>query len=178
MTFELSVRIFILLLEILLFLYFCYTVVAIFKGAAPIPSLRSVVKTIVNVSELKPGELLIDLGSGNGRILMAAAAQGATAIGYELNPFLCWLTRCSAKLGGHRKVSVLSTDMWKADLTKADVVTAYLVPKFMEKLKNKVFAEMKDGSRLVLAVYPLPDVKPESQIGNVYLYKIKRSQVS
>lgn len=171
MILDITVRAVVLFLELLLFVYFVYTVLAIFKGGAPIPSRGSVVRRLITASGVKPGETLIDLGSGDGRIVIAAAKVGAFGIGYEINPFL---TRLSRFIGWCRgvKVTIHQADMWQADLSQADVVTAYLVPKFMDRLQEKVLAEMKPGSRLALAVYPLREMQPSSVDGPIHLYVI------
>jgi cyclopropane fatty-acyl-phospholipid synthase-like methyltransferase len=165
-------RIFFLALELLLAAYFIYTLIAIAKGAAPIPSRKSTVATMLDLANLQPGEVLYDLGSGDGRILFAAAKRGARCYGFEINPFLCLYTKVRAFLSGVRNVSVTRENFWLQELTNADVVTAYLVPHLMERLKNKVRAELKPGTRIVLAVYPFPDWEPEAHQGRVYLYRV------
>ena len=109
-------------LQIFLFIYFCYTVAAIFRGAAPIPTRSSNVRRILALSNVQPGELLVDLGSGDGRILRAAAARGARCLGFEINPFLCWYSRLRAWFGGSGAIVVEKCDFWRSDLSKADVV--------------------------------------------------------
>ncbi len=163
----------ILFLEILLATYFVYTVIAIFKGAAPIPSRNSTVKRLLALAEIKPGEQLIDLGSGDGRILFAAAKLGANCTGIEINPFLILYTRLRAKLLGVKTVRVLRENLWTADISNVDVMTIYMVPQYMGKLKAKVQAEMKPGSRIVAAVYPFPDWEPVKQDGNTYLFRVE-----
>jgi hypothetical protein len=159
-------------LHLLLLLYFLYTVVAIFRGAPPIPSLSATVKRIMRVAEIRPGETVVDLGSGDGRILFAAAQHGAHCIGIEINPLLVWYTRLRILLGRKSSVTVRRTNLWKVDLSQADVVTIYMVPIYMQKLKEKVQSEMKPGSRIVAAVHPFPDWPPTLQEENVFLYRI------
>lgn len=159
-------------LEVLLAIYFVYTVIAIFKGAAPIPSRGSTVKRLLALAEIKPGEQLIDLGSGDGRILFAAAKLGANCTGIEINPFLILFTRLRAKICGVKSVRVLRQNLWTADVSNVDVMTIYMVPQYMGKLKAKVLAEMKPGSRIVAAVYPFPDWEPIKKDRNTFLYRI------
>jgi SAM-dependent methyltransferase len=160
-------------IEILLFVYLCYTVAAIFRGAAPIPTRKGNVKRILALSKVQPGELVLDLGSGDGRILRAAAARGAQCVGFEINPFLCWYSRLLAWPNRSGTIVVERKDFWSTDLSKADVVTVYLVPKFMERLKNKVLSEMRIGARVVVAIYPFSDWIPDESDGKIYLYVIK-----
>jgi protein-L-isoaspartate O-methyltransferase len=162
----------IIALHILLLFYFGYTLIAVFRGAPPIPSLSSTVKRMMRLAEIKPGEALIDLGSGDGRILLAASKLGAQCLGIEINPLLVWYTRIRACLSKASSVSVRRTNLWKVDVSQADVVTIYMVPIFMQKLKEKLQAEMKPGSRIIAAVHPFPDWPPTAQEDNVFLYRI------
>lgn len=161
-----------LVLQLSLALYFVFTVIAIFRGAAPIPSRQSTVRRMIAVAQVKRGDRLVDLGSGDGRILFHAAACGAQCIGFEINPFLCWYTRLRAFVTGAKGVEVSRSDLWKADLSSADVLTIYMVPQYMPRLKAKVQAEMKPGSRIVAAVYPFPDWEPKERVENVFLYTL------
>jgi hypothetical protein len=165
-------RIVILALEVLLAIYFVYTLVAIAKGGAPIPSRTSTVQAMLTLANLQPGEALYDLGSGDGRILFAGAARGARCYGFEINPFLYFYTKVRAFLLGTHNVSVTRENFWLQELSDADVVSAYLVPHLMERLKNKLKAELKPGTRIVLAVYPFPDWEPEARQGLAYLYRV------
>ena len=118
---------------------------------------------------------MVDLGSGDGRILFAAAQHGAHCIGIEINPLLVWYTRLRILLGRKSSVTVRRTNLWKVDLSQADVVTIYMVPIYMQKLKEKVQSEMKPGSRIVAAVHPFPDWPPTEHDENVFLYRIPDS---
>jgi cyclopropane fatty-acyl-phospholipid synthase-like methyltransferase len=159
-------------LYILLIVYFFYTVVAIIRGAPPIPSLSSTVERMMRLAEIKPGESLIDLGSGDGRILFAASKHGAECLGIEINPLLVWVTRFRAWATGASKVTVRRTNLWKVDVGAADVITVYMVPMYMRKLQEKLKSEMKPGSRILAAVHPFPDWEPTAQEENVFVYRL------
>jgi len=159
-------------LELLLAVYFVYTLIAIAMGAAPIPSRRTTVDAMMRLADLQPGEVLYDLGSGDGRILFAGSARGARCYGFEINPFLYLYTKLRVFVRGERDVIVTREDFWNRSIAEADVVTAYLVPHAMERLKVKARAELKPGTRIVLAVYPFADWKPEAQEGKAYLYRV------
>lgn len=157
-------------LEILLAVYFFYTLVAIFKGAAPIPSRGSTVQSIMRLAEIKPGQKLYDLGSGDGRILFAAAKQGATCIGFEINPFLFWYTRLRTLITRASRVKVRRSDFWQNSISDADLVTVYLVPSAMARLQSKARAELRPGTKIIAAVYPFPDWSPVKRDGKAFLY--------
>ena len=161
---------FFVFLEILLAIYFFYTLVAIFKGAAPIPSRGSTVKSILLLAEILPGQKLYDLGSGDGRILFAAAKRGAACIGFEINPFLFWYTRLRAWITRASRVTVLRSDFWQNSISEADIVTVYLVPSAMARLQSKAKAELKPGTKIIAAVYPFPDWQPVKRDGRAFLY--------
>jgi hypothetical protein len=157
-------------LNLLLAAYFFYTLVAIFKGAAPVPSRGSTVRSMMSLARIKAGEVLYDLGSGDGRVLFAAYALGAKSIGYEINPFLYWYTRLRIAFRRTVDVTVKRENFWNVSLCDANIVTVYLVPHLMERLKEKVQEEAQPGTRIISAVYPFPDWEPSEQEGSVFLY--------
>ena len=168
----LSFAILIVFLWVLLVVYLVFTIVAIFAGAAPIPSAESTVKCMMDLANIQPGELLLDLGSGDGRILIAAAKRGARCVGFEINPILLWYSRLRARIQGLTSVSAHGTNLWDADIRDADILTIYMVPIFRERLRKKIQAEMKPGSRVISGVYPFPDWEPEKTNGRVYMYRV------
>jgi cyclopropane fatty-acyl-phospholipid synthase-like methyltransferase len=140
------------------------------KGAPWLPSLKPHRQAAFDLLKLKPGQTIIDLGCGDGRFLKAAAKRGYKAEGYELNPFmyvLAWLiTRRHFKL-----VKLHFGDMWKADISKADAVYAFLFDRYMKRLDDKLTAEAKPGMLLASHTFKIPDKKPLAKQYGVYLYK-------
>ena len=156
----------------ILLLFFFYTIVAIFKGASFVPTTHRRVARLLDLADIKPGEKLLDLGSGDGRILFAAAARGAVCIGVEINPLLCIYSRLLAKFKGMSSVSIHRQDFWRFNLSEIDILTLYLVPIRLAELKAKVLAEMKSGSRVISAMYLFDDWEPERRDGDVALYRV------
>lgn len=156
---------------ILLSVYLVYTVIAIFSGAAPVPLPHAEVARMVALAELYPGTHLIDIGSGDGRILIAAAKQGAECTGFEINPLLCWYSRLRAWCGGLTKVTVVRGDFWKHHLGPYQVLTVFLIPHQMERLREKITLEMQPGSIVLVARYPIPGWAPVQQQGWIYQYR-------
>jgi len=163
---------FLLLLWALLTVFFVYTIIAIFKGASYVPTTHARVARLLEIAQIKPGDRVLDLGSGDGRILFAAAKRGATCVGVEINPLLCLYSSWMAKLKGISSVSIERRDFWNVNLSDIDVLTVYLVPIRLDQLKAKVVAEMKSGSRVVTAVYHFPDWVPEQSDGDICLYRV------
>jgi hypothetical protein len=159
-------------LFVLLGVFFFYVIIAIVKGASYVPTTRSRVRRLISIAEISPGERLLDLGSGDGRILFAAAKRGAICVGIEINPLLVWYSALLAKLKGARTVTIIRTDFWNVNISDIDILTVYLVPRFIPQLKAKVFAEMKSGSRVITSVYHFPDWVPDKQEGGICLYRV------
>ncbi len=172
MSLYLFSAIILIILHIILYIYFFYTIVGIFKGAAFIPSSHIKVEKMLDLAQLKADELVLDLGSGDGRILVAATRRGARAIGIEINPLLCLASRFIIMLGGYRNVTIRRESFWDVNLSEVDVLTVYLVPQRMEELHTKIKAEMKKGSRVVATQYPFPNWEYDSNDGTIYLYRV------
>ncbi|MFN7088229.1 MAG: SAM-dependent methyltransferase [Candidatus Paceibacteria bacterium] len=165
----------IMLFTVAICIYLIFFMFAPILGAPYVPTPQRLVEKIIQVSELKPGETLIDLGSGDGRILIAAAQRDANAVGYEINPILASWSRKKAKNAGvENKVKVLTKSFWQAKLTAADVVTVYLISHRMATLERKLETELRPGTRVVSVSFKLPTWQPERIIENrIYLYRKK-----
>ena len=132
---------------------------------------RSRIKTIMELANIRDGETLVDLGSGDGRLLIEAAKRGAHAIGYEINPFLIFVTIIHSKLRGLREsVKVYQASLWKADLAVADIVLVYAMRKSMAKFENLIYKNCKKGTRIVVNTNPFPSKKPQKEENGVFLY--------
>lgn len=145
-------------------------------GAPFVPSSSQVVKNMIILAKIKPGEIVFDLGSGDGRILIASAQAGAIAHGWEIHPLLVGLTQLKIwwlKLG--EKVKVYRNNFWKADWSKADVIMVYLIPHRMSEFKEKLLRETMPGTRVVSHAFKVPGWESETHIGQVRLYIVPPS---
>jgi SAM-dependent methyltransferase len=140
-------------------------------GAIYYPTIESAVATMLKISKTNSRDTLIDLGSGDGRVLIAAAKLGARAIGYEINPFLVQRSR---RLIHEAKLDKLATvcwkSFWKADFSQATVVTVYLFPNLMNRLQRLLENKIKHPIRLVANDYPFTELKPNRHYHKIYLY--------
>jgi len=140
-------------------------------GAIYYPTTDSAVTQILKLSQTGSKDTLIDLGSGDGRILIAAARLGAVTIGYEINPFLVWRSR---HLIHQAKLDKLATVRWKsfwqADFSQATVVTVYLLPHLMNRLQRLLEKKVNHPIRLVSNNYPFPQLTPVKHYCQIYLY--------
>ena len=108
-----------------------------------------IVERMMRMGEVGPGDHVIDLGSGDGRLVIAAAKRGASGLGVDLDPNLVRLaTQNAAKAGVGDKARFEVKDIFETDLSRATVLTMYLLPDFNAKLLPK-FLALKPGTRIV-----------------------------
>jgi predicted RNA methylase len=126
--------------------------------ATPTP----VVRQMLILAELKSGEILYDLGSGDGRaVIMAAKDFGAKSVGVELREDLVKRALSNIhELGLEKKAQIFQNDIFKVDLSQADVVFLYLTTSANEKVKPKLETELKPGARIVSHDYEVLGWKP------------------
>ncbi|HEY1372628.1 MAG TPA: class I SAM-dependent methyltransferase [Candidatus Binatia bacterium] len=121
------------------------------------PTPVAVVDQMLEIAEVKPGDVVYDLGSGDGRIVIRAAEKyGARGVGVELDSWLVESARVEAKARGVDKlVEFHNEDAAKVDLRGATVVTLYMLPWFNDAMKQKFRAELKPGARIVSHDYAI-----------------------
>ncbi|MEO8099084.1 MAG: methyltransferase domain-containing protein [Acidobacteriota bacterium] len=150
------------------------------KLAPYVASPSRVVELMLDMAKVKPGETLYDLGSGDGRILVAAAGRKANAVGIEINPKLVAAANDEINRAGvaeHAKV--IQGDVMQTDFSSANVITLYMDTGSNAKLRPQLEKYLKPGSRVVSHDYEIPGWKPvrvekteERQSHTVYLYEI------
>lgn len=134
------------------------------KDAGPyVPSPQSVVSDMLRYADVGAEDFLIDLGSGDGRIVLTAAKVfGARGFGVEIKDDLVRLSNEAAqKEGLADRVRFIKQDLFKTDLSQATVITMYLLPDTVNLLKDKFLSELKPGTRIVSHDYPLTGWEPE-----------------
>jgi SAM-dependent methyltransferase len=129
------------------------------KDVVWVPTPDEVVDKMLDMAELKSGERLVDLGSGDGKIAIAAAKRGARARGIEFNPDMVALSKRKAAEAGV-KVDLQQGDIFKSDFRNADVVTMYLLPSLNEKLRP-ILLKMKPGTRVTSHQFMMGDWTPD-----------------
>jgi len=155
-----------------------YLTVIARKDAAYVPTPEPVVKQMLEMAGLKPGETLYDLGSGDGRIVRTAARDfGANAIGIEMDKGLISNSMRHIKAENlEEKVKIIEGNFFGTDLSAADVVTLYLRQDTNDRLVSKFKKELKPGTRIVSYTFVMTGWKP-TRVENglfahsrVYLY--------
>ncbi len=148
------------------------------KGAPWVPTRSLDVDRFLKLSDLKEGEKMYDLGSGDGRLVCAVAEKGGNAVGYEVSLFPFIISKIRQIFNGRwKKSSIQYRDFWNADLSDADVIYFFLMPKIYSKLKSKLEKELKKGARVVAYVWPIEGWEPVGVdkmegCSNLYLYKV------
>jgi len=130
-----------------------------------VPTPLDVVARMLETAKVTPCDVVVDLGSGDGRILVAAATKhGARAVGYEIDPQLVRESRVNVEKAGVKDlVSIEAADLFTADLGEATVVAVYLPEKFLERLAP-LFAKLKPGSRVVSHQFKIPGALPDESV--------------
>ncbi|MGH8642636.1 MAG: SAM-dependent methyltransferase, partial [Burkholderiales bacterium] len=131
-----------------------------------LPSTTVAVDEMLRLGGVGPDDLVVDLGSGDGRIVIAAARDfGARGLGIELDPQLVAESRAHARQAGVAdRVSFHQGDALAADIREATVVTLYLLPGLVEKLKPRLLAQLRPGTRIIAHDYGFEGWKPDRRV--------------
>lgn len=145
-------------------------------GAPYVPTNNAAVQVMVGLANIKPGERMVDLGSGDGRIVIAFAQRGIEAHGYEINPSLVFWSRLNIRrLGLHKKAFIHWRSFNRCDFSKFEIVTTYTLPRFMASLENRLQNTLPKNGRVVSHRFRFPNWQPSEVKDKVYLYKASQS---
>ncbi|HKJ67889.1 MAG TPA: class I SAM-dependent methyltransferase, partial [bacterium] len=124
-----------------------------------------VVDRMLRMAEVGPGDYLIDLGSGDGRIVIAAAKRGAAGHGIELDPERIRQARKNALDAQVRdRVLFRQENIFRADISEASVVTMYLLSSVNKRLRPRLFEQLKPGTRIVSHQFDMGEWEPENSV--------------
>lgn len=151
-------------------LEFSVVIVGHYKGAPFVRSRKDKVRTMIELAGIKPAEFVIDLGSGDGTLVIEAAKRGAKAVGVEFNPFLVWYSRYQIRRHKNLRAKIIREDLYNYPLHDADIIFVYLLPETLNRLKGKLEKEVKPGTRIVSNAFPIPGWIPAKEKDNVFLY--------
>jgi hypothetical protein len=133
------------------------------KDVVWVPTPQPTVDNMLALSKLTPQDYLIDLGSGDGITVISAAKKGARALGVEFNPDMVALSKRKAEEAGVAdKATFVEGDLYEADLSKATVITLFLLPNINIKLRPSLL-ELKPGTRIVSNTFDMGDWTPDAE---------------
>jgi SAM-dependent methyltransferase len=148
-----------------------------------VPTPPEVVAEMLKVAKVTKDDVIYDLGSGDGRIVIAAAKElGARGVGIDIDPQRIKEAEANAKQAGvGDKVKFLQKDLFETDISEATVVTLYLLPNLNLRLRPKLFKELKPGTRIVSHSFDMGDWKPDQTIDvegrSVYFWVIPKNPI-
>jgi SAM-dependent methyltransferase len=127
-----------------------------------VPTPQEVVDKMIELAGVKEGDVVYDLGSGDGRIVITAAKKGARAVGFDVDGDLVKDSQENIRKAGLEKLAeIKQQDILTVDLSPATVVTMYLLPDVNLKLKPNILKQLKPGSRVVSHAFDMGDWKPD-----------------
>lgn len=167
------VSIFYIILLIFIIFYLFY-LLAYLTGAPYLPTPNKIVREMISVAHIKKGDNIADLGSGDARILIAAAQKGAEATGWEINPVLVLWSLIKIKLLGlEKKICVYCRDYRKAELNTFNKLFLYSISDKIGIIEKKILTEMRKGSLVISYKFALPNLKLKSKTeSGIYVYTV------
>ena len=155
-------------------LLFLFTSLAIAQTSRPkhqvdvpyVPTTEEAVKAMLKLADVKPADIVYDLGCGDGRIVIAAAKEyGAHGVGIDINPERIQQPEANAKKAGVEKlVRFEENDLFDADIHDATVVTLFLLESVNLRLRPKLLRDLKPGTRIVSNTFNMGDWKPDKEM--------------
>lgn len=153
---------------VLVVIIFCFGFVLLF-GPPYLPTLSKQMKIALNLADLQPGQTLLELGCGDGKVLIAAAQQGVRVVGFELNPLLVLV--CKLRCWRYRQlVQVHWANFWTRPWPPTDVIFIFGLPRLMKKLDKKIIQLKHKPVKLISFAFEIPDRVPTSKNDGVFRY--------
>jgi cyclopropane fatty-acyl-phospholipid synthase-like methyltransferase len=160
--------------ELALYVTFVLTLVfaiGALMGAPYLPTLKSESEVALNLLNLKRGQTVLDLGSGDGSFLRLAAQRGLRGIGWEINPLLVVFSK--VRLWKYRKqVSIRWRNIWATPIPKVDAIYIFGIKRYMGKFERKLKNELTKPTKIVCFTFKLPKAKPIRVENGITLYKL------
>ena len=151
----------------------CFSFVLLF-GAPYLPTLKPQVEEALNLLDLKPGQTLLELGCGDGVVMLAAAKRGLNVVGYELNPLIA-LTAYIRTWRYHKngQVKVYCANFWTAKWPVADGIFTFLLQKYTTKLDTKIVQYSHKPVKLVSFAFTIQNREATTKSKGLYLYEYR-----
>lgn len=142
-----------------------------FRGAPYVATDDQTLKDILSAARLKKGEKAVDLGSGDGKVVIALAKKGAEVHGFEFNPLLVMYSRYRIKKAGLQNNAFIHWgDFWRNDFSPYDVIIIYGITYIMKRLEEKLYKEVKPDARVITNNFHFPSWKPTRKLRGIAVY--------
>ena len=146
------------------------------KGAPFVASKPNRIQTMIELANICKDMRVVDLGSGDGSIVIAAARAGAIASGVEMNPFLIPYSRWRARRAGvQERTTFVRGEIKDFPLHDADVVFLYLLPNLLRNISKKLSSELKPDAYVISNAFPIPEWTPVQEKNGVFVYRIEKT---
>lgn len=156
----------------LIFIFVIFYIITFLTGGWYAPLSSKIIDQMLKLAKVTNKDYLIDLGSGDGRVLITASKLRIPSLGFEINPFLYYLSKLRFHLiKTSPKPKVQFSNFWYQDLSEATVITIFLAPLSQKALENKLLKELKSGTRVITYGLWFPNWKVTRQTTNgIFLY--------
>jgi len=147
--------------------------------AAPwAPTFKADTGRFLKLANIKPGQKVYDLGCGDGRLVLASAQAGGEAVGFEISLVPYFVAKWRVFRSPFKKqCQIRFKDFWRVDLSEADIVYFFLMPKIFSKMKAKLERELKPGAKVIIYTWPMDGWQPlvvDSPTGKTPIYVYQR----
>jgi len=160
-----------LIWHIMLFIGAAIGLYSLLQGAPALPTKRKAVEALVALAAPQSGMRAVDLGSGDGRIVIALARSGIEAHGYEFNPLLVWWSRWLIRRQGlSERAFIHQKNFWHENFAPYDIVAVFGAGHIMAELEKKLRQELKPGAKVVSNVFQFPLWAHARRENGVFLY--------
>lgn len=147
-------------------------------GAPLAATNKKLLEEIIKTADLKDGDVFYELGTGTGRVISAYAEnEKIKCVGFELSPLYWLITFLNLKLKNRKNCEIYCKNFFNADLSEADAIFCFLMPKTMQKIKEKFLSELKPGTKIISYAFKIKGwesyaiIKKQGRLP-VYFYKI------
>lgn len=166
------VAILLIILGFSLLVFLIFNSLGFFAGAPYAATPAEIVNKLFTIVSVGKDDIVYDLGSGDGRILIEAAKRGAKGVGWEINfPLYLWSVRRIKQFKLEKKVKIHFGNFWTKKLGKATVIFAFLLPEHMERLERKLEKELQPGTKVITYLAKLPNRKPVREEAGLAVYQ-------
>ena len=162
-----------IVLYVFLVLISCLVLYYLKNGAIYLPTSSGRIDQIIHFANIKNGTKVVDLGSGDGRIVIAMAKAGAIATGFEINPILVWWARFKIwRAGLSDNAKIYSKNFWNQDLGDYQVIVVFGMTHIMARLEKKIQKELSKESIVISYIFKFPNLPLSFSEQGVHVYKM------